>query len=420
MPLKERLQRLRGGLPSVSAVSSAAEEPTPRLSLAERLRRVSVRRVAAPLDGVPRPEALAEAVGGVECAPGVLLVERHLRVPARHGRTLIGPWAAADVGALMELGWVRGGGSPMSPSLPLLCLDTETSGLAGGTGTWAFITGLLRATASGWTLRQYVLLRLDAEPAYLGAIAAELSSAGLLVSYNGRSFDVPLLTTRFRLVGSSDPFGSLPHLDLLTPVRRAYGRIWSDCRLASVEQRLLGFARTGDLPGAEAPAAWLAWLRGGESQPLMAVLRHNRWDLVSLAGLLARLGEVYLDPAAFEADIQAVAAHYAALGRSDQAIRLLVAERGRLNRAGLLDLARLYRRRGEWEAARLIWDELTQAGDARARVELAKYHEHRSGDLARALELALGLPLGPLTDRRCARLRAKLRARDGASLDLPI
>jgi hypothetical protein len=139
-----------------------------------------------------------------------------------------------------------------------------------------------------------------------------------------------------------------------------------------------------------------------------------------LAGVLGRLREVYLDPAAFEADIQAVAAHHEAQGRADQALRLLVAERGRLERGGLLDLARLHRRRGEWDAARLIWDELARAGDARARVELAKYHEHRSGDLTRAFELAVGLPPGPLTDRRCARLQAKLRARDGASLDLPI
>jgi hypothetical protein len=297
----------------------------------------------------------------------------------------------------------------------LVCLDTETSGLAGGTGTWAFMTGLLRARGDGWTLRQYLLTRLDAEPAYLEAIAAELACAGLLVSYNGLSFDVPLLTTRFRLSGQADPLPALPHLDLLKPVRRAYGRIWPDCRLVSVEQRLLGFKRKDDLPGSEAPAAWLAWLRAGEVTPLAGVLRHNRWDLLSLAALIPRLGEVFADPGAFDADVRAVAAFHQAQGRSDQAFDLLRSERRRLDAAGLMDLARLHRRRGDWDQARAIWEPLAAQGDAEARAELAKYHEHRTRDLHRALALARELPPGPLKERRCARLNAKLDARGGGS-----
>jgi hypothetical protein len=180
----------------------------------------------------------------------------------------------------------------------------------------------------------------------------------------------------------------------------------------------LGFKRKDDLPGSEAPAAWLAWLRAGEVAPLAGVLRHNRWDLLSLAALIPCLGEVFADPGAFDADVHAVAAHHQAQGRSDRAFALLHSECHRLGTAGLLDLARLHRRRGDWDHARAIWERLTAAGDAEARAELAKYHEHRTRDLHRALALARGLPPGPLRERRCARLSAKLEARDGGSSGL--
>ncbi|HSO82862.1 ribonuclease H-like domain-containing protein [Thiocapsa sp.] len=424
MTLKDRLQRLRGAGPGPDGQGSVPSSPTDRPSLAERIRRVSVGQARAGGASEPGADRLAEAVGAVEIAPGVLCLERRIPARERHGQVSIGPFDGAMWEASIDPGWV----SPASRLEPELergrsvpaaaapvCLDTETSGLAGGTGTWAFMTGLLRAQADGWTLRQYLLTRLDAEPAYLEAIAAELSGAGLLVSYNGLSFDIPLLATRFRLSGQADPLPALPHLDLLKPVRRAYGRIWPDCRLASVEQRLLGFKRKDDLPGSEAPAAWLAWLRAGEVTPLVGVLRHNRWDLLSLAALIPRLSEVFADPGAFDADVRAVAAYHQAQGRSDRAFELLRSERRRLEPAGLLDLARLYRRRGDWDSARAIWEPLAVQGDAEARTELAKYHEHRTRDLRRALAIAHELPPGPLKERRCARLNAKLDARDGGS-----
>jgi hypothetical protein len=145
------------------------------------------------------------------------------------------------------------------------------------------------------------------------------------------SFDAPLLATRFRLAGLADPLVGLPHLDLLAPVRRAFGRCWPDCRLATAESRLLGLERRDDLPGAAAPLAWLGWLRRGETAPLARVLRHNRLDLCSLAGLLPRIDAAYADPASQGADLRAVAAHHREQGRLDLALALLAGHRRSLD-----------------------------------------------------------------------------------------
>lgn len=434
MSLRDRLLRIRGADSSqrleLDPVPSAADRPT----LAERLRRVSLGQERAQEKGDPNPQALAEAVGATEIAPGVLCLERWLEPGQRHGQVLLGAVEAAGPHARIDPAWL-GRASPheqfvhstsMSADRPacketmsrlpadLVCLDTETSGLAGGTGTWVFATGVLRWSTAGWRLRQYLLVRLDAESDYLEAIATELAGAELLISYNGLTFDAPLLTTRFRLSGQRDPLRTLPHLDLLRPVRRAYGGVWPDCRLASVERRLLGFERHDDLPGAEAPAAWLAWLRTGEIRRLSGVLRHNRWDLLSLAALIPRLAEVFGDPAAFDADVRAVAAHHRAAGRVDLAMRLLQSQRHCLDPAGLLDLAGHYRRGAAWEQARAIWEQLAAQGNSAARLELAKYHEHRTHDLHQALAFAVTLPPGPHRERRCSRLRAKLGERAGS------
>jgi hypothetical protein len=350
-------------------------------------------------------------LGAEVLAPGVLLLERPIDPRLRHGRRPLG--LAAGLSALP----VPQARDPGAEGVPWLCLDTETSGLAGGTGTWAFLTGLLRQTPAGWLLRQILLARLDAEPAYLEAVAAELARPIRLLSYNGRAFDAPLLATRMRLAGRPDPLPHLAHLDLLAPTRRAFGHAWPDCRLVTAESRLLGFARRDDLPGAEAPRAWLGWLQGGKTAPLARVLRHNRLDLVSLAVLLPALDAVYADPAAWGADLRAVAAAHRAAGDPNRALALLEGGRRRLDARGLHDLARLYRRRGDWPGAVAVWQGLEAAGDPEARAALARYHEHRVGDPHRALELADRLPPGPDRDRRRSRLLARC-ARDRGSLDL--
>jgi uncharacterized protein len=409
--LEERLRRLRGHerapIAAPAEVTAAGSEPRGP-SLTERLRRLTPARGGPPRLHAPDERALADCLGAQMLGPGVLLIERCLEPRLRHGRFRL---LALDEPRFLPVPADCAAGDP-PPTW--LCLDTETSGLAGGTGTWAFLTGFLRHTGQGWVLRQLLLTRLDAEPAYLEAVGAELARPARLLTYNGRSFDAPLLATRFCLAGLADPLAGLPHLDLLGPVRRAFGRCWPDCRLATAESRLLGLERRDDLPGAAAPLAWLGWLRRGETALLARVLRHNRLDLCSLAGLLPRIDAAYADPASQGADVRAVAAHHREQGRLDLALGLLANHRRSLEPAGLLDLAALYRRAGQWAQSVAIWESLEAAGDLQARAALARYHEHRSRDLERALTLTEALPSGEDRERRRTRLLARCARLAGA------
>ncbi len=171
----------------------------------------------------------------------------------------------------------------------LLCFDTETTGLAGGTGTRAFMIGAADWQGNELRVRQLTMTKMAAEPAMLRTFAGWVDDATVLVSYNGKSYDAPLLNTRYRLARLYSPLPGLAHLDLLHPVRRRWRGVWPNCRLATAERQLLNVVREDDLPGSEAPRAWLDYLRGGSAANLRRVAEHNCQDLRSLAGVLGHL-----------------------------------------------------------------------------------------------------------------------------------
>ncbi len=176
----------------------------------------------------------------------------------------------------------------------LLFFDTETTGLAGGTGTRAFMIGAAdwhrdAARGDGLRVRQLLMATMGAESAMLEVFAGWLAPTTVLSSYNGRCYDAPLLKTRYRLARRSDPLAALDHVDLLFPTRRRYRGTWENCRLATIERQLLRIQREDDLPGSEAPAAWLNYLRGGSAHNLRRVGEHNHQDVVTLAQLFLRL-----------------------------------------------------------------------------------------------------------------------------------
>lgn len=394
MALKSRLARLRREAGGPGAPAS----PEPASALGARLGRMRPRAAAPGRERRLDEPALAARLGAERLAPGLLLIERRLPLAASHGR-----WPLRRLQQpLQALPEAR----RLSPGA-LVFLDTETSGLSGGTGTHVFLLGLGRIEGPELVLRQYLLTAFAGERMMLEAGAEWLGEA-VLVSYNGKSFDLPLLSARCRLAGAADAYSGRGHLDLLHPVRRAYGARWEDCRLASVEQRLLGVRREDDLPGAQAPQAWFDLLHRGDAGLLPAVLEHNRRDLVSLGALYCALDAVYAAPQAHEADVAAVARAHLRHGDDRRALELLWAARASLAQAPLMELARLLRRAGRLTEARRLWERLAAQGHPPALEALAKYHEHVDRDPAAALRYARALPAGPAHERRRNRLAAKL------------
>ena len=176
----------------------------------------------------------------------------------------------------------------------LLFFDTETTGLAGGTGTRAFMIGAADVQGALLRVRQLTMSTLNAETAMLQTFQGWLSPHTVLASYNGKSYDAPLLRTRYRMMRLPEPLSGLAHIDLLYPSRRQWKGHFENCRLATIEHRVLGVVREDDLPGSEAPAAWLHFLRGGSAHLLRRVLAHNHQDVISLARLFMRLSEMGL------------------------------------------------------------------------------------------------------------------------------
>ena len=267
-----KLQQLKrqAGAPSTTDTTPLASPPAPtaRTSI-EQLRQLL--RVRA-----PQRERLALAtdrdVPGRLLAPGLHLVESHL--PDE-------PLPGAFCGAFDRR-------VALDPST-LLFFDTETTGLAGGTGTRAFMIGAADWHGGALRIRQLTITTMAAEAAMLDAFRQWVAADTVLVSYNGKCYDAPLLATRYRLARRSNPLAGLAHVDLLYPSRRRWRGVYENCRLATIERQVLRVVREDDLPGAQAPVAWLSYLRGGSAHMLRRVLAHNHQDVVSLSRLLRRM-----------------------------------------------------------------------------------------------------------------------------------
>lgn len=232
----------------------------------------------------PRPvQSTDRHLPGEEISPGLRLIETRL--------PMLAPENA------LSLAFAKRHDEAVDPRA-LLFFDTETTGLAGGTGTRAFMIGAAdwhidSRHGEGLRVRQLLMTTMSAEAAMLDAFSGWLQEKDtVLSSYNGRCYDSPLLKTRYRLARKHDPIAPLDHVDLLFPTRRRYRGTWENCSLATIERELLRIVREDDLPGSEAPAAWLNYLRGGSARNLRRVVAHNHQDVVTLALLMVRLVEV--------------------------------------------------------------------------------------------------------------------------------
>jgi len=279
----------------------------------------------------------------------------------------------------------------------LLFLDIETTGL-GGAGAMTFLVATARLEDDGaFVLRQYLALSPAEESALLVALVedARLDCDPVLVTYNGRGFDAPMLDSRMTMHRQRGGFEALRHIDLLTVARTLYRGLLRSCRLADVESAVLGITRPGDeVPGAEVPAWYFRFLRSGDGRCLLPLIRHNEIDVVALGGLLARLGALAagVERPAHGMEGLAVARLLGRRGRVAEAVALLEHAVGVLAPSHARDeaLARLAahrKRAGRRDLAAPLWAELAACpGYARvhAQVELAKYYEHERRDYAAA------------------------------------
>lgn len=330
------------------------------------------------------------------------------------------PLAAALDAAPASLARLLGAPDAPHPSR-LAFFDVETTGLAGGTGTYVVLAGLGSYEDGAFRMRQYFLAGLAHERAMLAMLAEDLARFDGLVTYNGRAFDVPFVEARMTLARLRAPWGGRPHFDLLHPVRRLYRHRMPGCRLADVERRLLRVERPDDVPGWLIPSLYFDYLRAGRAAPLRAVFRHNAEDVLSLVGVLASLDRLLVGDALDPADAAAVARWWEHAGEPARAASLYRdalpwLEGGDDWAWAAARLAAICKRAGSREEAVALWRSLSAQGDRGAALELAKHHEHHARDPRAATEVTQALlvraPDGEriALEHRLSRLRRKLAA----------
>lgn len=373
------------------------------------------------LPGVPDVDLAARALGGeVErgSAGGVVAIDHVWDGDQWHGRRRVdsyrlesdAPLALFDRRLAGHDGWAR----------QVVFFDTETTGLSGGAGTVAFLAGCGWFDADGFRVRQFFLAGPAGERALLESLTRIFDKASLLVTYNGRTFDVPLMETRWAFHRSSAATDEIAHFDMLPGARRLWGRperrtsihlFGGDdersCSLSAIERSVLGFHRVNDVPGLEIPARYFHFIRTGNASAIAGVLEHNRHDLLSLAAVtshalwLAREGPEACREPGEQAGLGRLYEQAGDPARAMRAYEMAAAGGDRLvRRHALARLAVLLRRDARHEDAAAAWQGVLDLSDRRsgltpidrrAAEALAIHHEHRAGDLRKARQYAEAL-----------------------------
>jgi hypothetical protein len=409
----EKLKRLTGETIAKPSEPGAEEAKHPQPSSPERqsqlddLRR-RIENVTSRTDGRTRAvkdearvrgnQGLADILDGCEIENEhghFFLVSRINRSASTHGhRTIREAWNF-DMSAAAMLA-----NNPIISAFSsedALFLDTETTGLAGGTGTMAFLIGLGWFEDGHFQIRQILARDFGEEKAalfYLKEIAAQKK---FLVTFNGKAFDVNLLTTRFILNRMQSDLAHVPHLDLLHPSRRILGHRLENCRLVTLEADILGVQREGDIPGWEIPQRYFDWLRRRDPRLLADIFEHNRLDVISMATLTAHLVDVLTAQALkqYAHPDDYLAAARLLLKRADEqgVDRILdIFQEDTCSEFSLESkkkLAQLYKRTGKINEATQIWRQMVTCEPVEfyAVSEMAKYLEHRAKDYIQAKEL---------------------------------
>jgi len=274
-------------------------------------------------------------------------------------------------------------------------LDTETSGLAGGTGTYAFMIGIGRFTEDGFSLSQFFMRDPIEEPAQLAAVLGALDGCKVLVTYNGKSFDVPLINTRFITNGEPPPLKPYAHIDLLHLARRLWRDRLPSRTLGSIEENILGVVRTEeDIPGWMVPSIYFDYIKTGDARPLNNVFYHNAMDILSLATLLNHVSAILDDPhgglVKHGIDIIAMGKIFEDMREFDAAAECFA--RGlefdipvKVRGQAIQRWSFLEKRRNNIDISIQLWQYAVKYEEIYAHVELAKAFEHRLRDYSQAI-----------------------------------
>ncbi|HSW51052.1 MAG TPA: ribonuclease H-like domain-containing protein [Bryobacteraceae bacterium] len=342
---------------------------------------------------------------------------------ARHRRH-----GSMDISVLSELpadllGSLSDGTVPDASPMRWAFLDTETTGLATGSGTYAFLVGVGRITPEGFRIRQFFMRDFGEEASLMHALDEHLAQFDVLVTYNGKTYDQPLLETRFRMMRRKPPFERLAHMDLLFGARRLWKLRLESCRLIELENQILGVEREGDLPGEMIPYVYFEYLRTRQAVRLAPIFHHNAIDILTLACLTAIVPLAFRSPEDAPlhhgADWVGLARWLLKAERHEEALALLrrAVDRGLsddLLFRTLWEIAMIEKRLGREAAALAAFTELASTRNSHrvaALEELAKHYEHRERNHAMALEFTLSALQISDTDalrRRAERLKRRL------------
>jgi len=407
--LSQRLTQLRkqAGQQVIEQRKTSAER-----NLAERLKHAQVSQQSLASQKIT-DQQLADALGAKVLAEGVIYLRQQQNLNKIHG----------SYDASQLIGYLAQWPEPLPDKHPqsLLFIDTETTGLSGGTGTIAFLLGVSEIQGQTLINHQLLLNGFQGEKALLQWFNEKLANKSSLVSYNGKSFDVPLLVSRFRLHGMASPLLTLHHVDLLHWMRRMYQKYWPDCRLQTAEQYCLQFFRKDDLPGSEAPEVWTELIRFGRVERLTALCRHHCWDVLSLIALLDFAAKQVSCHSEQEFNVFATANFLVKQKRTLHAKLLLERNQQSLCSSGLYLLAMIYRREKNWSQALSHLETLAEQAFEPALEALAKYYEHKEKDYETALVLTrnmINLSSRLKHEKRLLRLQRKSVAKKVDALRL--
>ncbi len=287
-------------------------------------------------------------------------------------------------------------GADISPE-KVLFLDTETTGLAGGTGTYAFMVGLGFLDSGKFQTVQLFMPKFSDEPHMLSILKEYFDGKTHIVTFNGKTFDIPLLETRYLMMRERNPFSEFDHLDLLHTSRIIWKKRLQSCSLQNLECNLLGKVREGDIPGELIPEVYFDYIRTNDPTDMTRVFEHNQQDVVSMMSLLEMVGSIFETPDSpfFEDPTEQLSGgqYLWRKGFSCEGMEYMQRASDTTNRKlrdeAMFTLGRLCKKQGEFEKAAKHFESVCHdpCQVIEALVEQAKHFEHRTKEIGRALEV---------------------------------